>query len=74
MKFVYLRKNSNLTVLNMGYKLDLLQTRQEVFWHVTYSRWETNKAWNIPLEVMKFVCLHPTYVLSVLIMGLNLTW
>jgi len=28
MKFVYLRKNSNLTVLNMGYKLDLLQPKQ----------------------------------------------
>jgi len=27
MKFVYLRKNSNLTVLNMGYKLDLLQPK-----------------------------------------------
>jgi len=31
MKFVYLRKNSNLSVLNMGYKLDLLQPKQEYF-------------------------------------------
>jgi len=73
MKFVYLRKNSNLTVLNMGYKLDLLQPRQEVFWHMTYSRSETNNAWNIPFEVMKFVYLHPTYVLFVLVIGLNIT-
>jgi len=55
MKFVYLRKNSNLIVTNMGYKLDLLQPKQEVFWHLTYSRSEKNNAWNIPLEVMKFV-------------------
>jgi len=55
MKFVYLRKNSNLSVMNMGYKLDLLQPKQEVLWHLTYSRSETNNAWNIPLEVMKFV-------------------
>jgi len=60
-KFVYLRKNSKLTVLNMGYKLDLLQPMQGVF------------AWNIPLELMKFVYLHSTYVLSVLIIGLNIT-
>jgi len=31
MKFVYLRKNSYLTVLNMGYKLDLFKPKQEVF-------------------------------------------
>jgi len=31
MIFVYLRKNSNINVLNMGYKLDLLQPKQEVF-------------------------------------------
>jgi len=31
MEFVYLQKNSNLTMLNMGYKLDLLQPKQEVF-------------------------------------------
>jgi len=45
----------------MGYKLDLLEAKQEVF------------AWNIPLELMKLVYLHPTYVLSVLIIGLNIT-
>jgi len=73
MKFVYLRKNNNLTVLNMGYKLDLLQPKPEVFWHFTYSRSETNNAWKIPLEVMKFVYLHPTYVKSVLIIGRNIT-
>jgi hypothetical protein len=44
-KFVYLfsksyelRKNSNLTVLNMGSKLDIRQPKQEVFWRLTYSR------------------------------------
>jgi len=73
MEFVYLRKNSNLTVLNIGYKLDLLQPKREVFWHFTYSRPETSNAWKIPLEVMKFVYLHPSYVLSVLIIGLNIT-
>jgi len=45
MKFVFIRKNSNLTVLNMGYKLDLLRPKQEVFWHFTYSRSETSNAW-----------------------------
>jgi len=54
-KFVYLRKNRKLTVLNMGYKLDLLQPKQEVFWHLTYSRSETNNAWKIAFEVMNFV-------------------
>jgi len=73
MKFVYLRNNSKLTVLNMGYKLDLLQPKQEVFLHLTYSLSKTNNAWKIPLEVMKFVYLHPTYVLSILIIGLNIT-
>jgi hypothetical protein len=54
MKFVYLRKNINLTVLNMAYKLDLLQPEQEVFFYFTYSRSQTSNAWKIPLEVMKF--------------------
>jgi len=45
MKFVYVRKNSYLTVLNMGYKLDLLQPKQEVFWHFTYSRSGRSNAW-----------------------------
>jgi len=54
MKLIYLRKNSNLTVLNMGYKLDLRQPKKEVFWHLSYSRSETNNAWKITLEVMKF--------------------
>jgi len=40
---------------------------------MTYSRSETNNAWNIPFEVMKFVYLHPTYVLFVLVIGLNIT-
>jgi len=40
---------------------------------MTYSRSKTNNAWKISLEVMKFVYLHTTYVLSVLIIGLNIT-
>jgi len=28
----------------MGYKLDLLHPKQEVFWHFTYSRSETSNA------------------------------
>jgi len=60
MKFLYLRKNSNLTVLNMAYKLNLLQPEQEVFCYFTYSRSQTGNAWKIPLDVMKFVFLHPT--------------
>jgi len=32
----------------MGYKLDLLQPKQEVFWHFTYSPSETSNAWKIP--------------------------
>jgi len=57
----------------MGYKLDLLQPKQEVFWHFTNSRSGTSNAWKIPLEVIKLVYLYPTYVLSVLIIGLNIT-
>jgi len=68
-----LRTYRNLTVLNMGYKIDLLQPKQDVFWSLTYSRSETNNAWIIPLEVIKFVYLHPTYFLSVLILGLHIT-
>ena len=57
----------------MGYKLELLQPKQDVFWSLTYSRSETNNAWIIPLEVMKFVYLHSTYVLSELTLGLHIT-
>jgi len=60
-------------VLNVGYKLDVLKPKQEVHWHLTHSRSETNNAWKIPLEVMKFVYLHPTYILCVPIIGLNIT-
>jgi len=38
-----------------------------------YSRSETINAWKITLEVMKFVYLHPTFVLSVLNIGLKIT-
>jgi len=38
-----------------------------VFWLLTYSRSETINAWKITLEVMKFVYIYPTNVLSVLI-------
>jgi len=58
----------------MGYKFDVLQLKQDVFWHLTYSRTETNNAWKISLEVIKFVYLDTTYVLSVLIIGLNITY
>jgi len=58
----------------MGYKLDLLQPKEDVFWHLTYSRSETNKAWKISLDVINFAYLHTTYILSVLILSLNLTW
>jgi len=57
----------------MGYEFDLLKPKQEVFWNLIYSRSETSNAWKIPLEEIKFVYLYPTYVLSVLIIGLNLT-
>jgi len=82
-KFVYLfaksleipiiTNESNLTVLNMGYKHDLVQLKQDVSWHLTYSRSVTYIAWKIPLDVMKFVYFHKTYVLSLLIIGLNIT-
>jgi len=73
LKFVQLRRNCILTVLNLGYKFDLLQLKQDVFWLLTYSRSETN-AWKISLEVMKFVYFDTTNVLSVLILGLNITY
>jgi len=57
----------------MGYKFDLLQLKQGVFWNFTYSRSETNNAWKIALEVIKYVYFHPTLVLSAVIIGLNIT-
>jgi len=63
----------NLTVLNMCYKFDLLQPKQDVFWHLTYSRSESNNAWKISLEEMKFVYLVTTYALSALITGVNIS-
>jgi len=41
----------------MGYKLDLLQPKQEVFRHFTYSRSETSNAWKIPLDVWN-LCIY----------------
>jgi len=41
---------------------------------LTYSRLETKNGWKIPLELMKFLSLHTTYVLSVLIRGRNITF
>jgi len=35
----------------MGYKLDLLQPKQDVFWHFTYSQSDTSNAWKITPEV-----------------------
>jgi len=58
----------------MGYKFDLLQLKQDVFWHLTYSRSDSKNACKISLEIIKFVYLHTTYVLSVLIRGLNITY
>ena len=68
-----MRTNGNLTVLNMGYEFDLLQLKQGVFWNLTYRRSETNNALKISLEIMKLLYLHRTYVLTVLIVGLNIT-
>ena len=47
----------------MGYKFDLHQLKQGVFWNLTYSRSETNSALKLSLEVKKLVYLHTTYVL-----------
>jgi len=45
-----------------------------MFSFLTYSRSETNNGWKfVSLQVMKFVYLHSTYFLSVLIVGLNIT-
>jgi len=57
----------------MGYKFDLFQLKQGVFWNLTYSRSETNNALKISLELMKLVYLHTKNVLTVLIIGLNIT-
>ena len=59
-------------MLIVGYKYDLIQLKQDVFWLLTYSRSESN-AWKISLEVMKFVYLDTTNVLSVLNIGINIT-
>jgi len=61
-------------MLNMGYKFDLLQLKQGVFLNLTYSRSDTISALKISLEVMKLVYIHTTYVLSVLVIGLNITY
>ena len=66
--------NGNLTVLNKCYKFVLLQLKQGVLSNLTYSRSETNNALKFSLEVMKLAYLYRTYVLSVLIIGLNITY
>ena len=58
----------------MGYKFDLLQLKQGVFSNLTYSRSETTSALKTSLELIKLVYLHTTYVLSVLVIGLNITY
>ena len=82
-KFVYMfwksleiRINTNELQLNCaeyGLQIWLTPLKQGVFWNLTYSRSETNNALKISFEVMKLVYLHTTYVLSVLIIGLNIT-
>jgi hypothetical protein len=74
MKFVYLRTTCSLTVLNMGYKLDLLQLKKVVCWRFTYCLSLTNKARNhVSLQAMKFVNCYSPYFLFVLNIGLKLT-
>jgi len=58
----------------MGYKFDLIQLKQGVFSNLSYSRSETKSALKISLEVIKLVYLHTIYVLSVMIIGLNITY
>jgi len=47
--------------------------RSKKCFDTTYSRSKTKHSWKIPLEITKVVYLHSTYVLSVLIVGLNIT-
>jgi len=83
-KFVYLfwkslenRINTNEWQLNCaeyGIQIWLTPTETRRVWNMTFSRSETNSALKISLEVMKLVYLHATYFLSVLILGLNITY
>jgi len=67
-------KDLQLNMLNIGYKHDLLQLKEVVFWPLTYSLSVTNKAWkHVSQQVMKFLYRITTYLLSVVIMGLNIT-
>jgi len=82
-KFVYLfwksleiRINTNEWQLNCaeyGLQIWLTPTKARRVWNLTYRRSETNNALKISPEVMELVYLHRTYVLSVLIIGLNIT-
>ena len=57
----------SLPVLNMGYKIDLLQLTEVLFWRLTYSLCATNKASkHDSLQVIKFVYWLSKYSLSVL--------
>jgi len=56
----------------MGYKFDLLLLKKDGFFTLDIQPIRDNNAWKISLEVMKFVYLHTTYALSVLIIGLKI--
>jgi len=82
-KFVYLLWKSleiriitnewQLNCADYGQQIWLTPTKARRFLTLEISRSETNNAWKFSLHVMKFVYLHTTYVLSVLIIGLNIT-
>jgi len=74
-KFVNMRTTCSVVIQNMGLigdNHDLLQPKQHVSWHLTYSRSVKNNACKIvSLEVMNFEYLYSTYW-SVFIIGLNI--
>jgi len=61
-----------LTVLNMGYKHDLIHLKEFVFWHLTFSL-SVTKPVNMTKQRMKFVYWYSTYILPILNMDLKRT-
>jgi len=65
----------SLTVLNMGYKFDFPQLKEDGFWRLTYIISVKMKALKHDSILMMILAYcHSTYILSVMNMGLKITW
>ena len=71
MKFVELRTTYTLTVLNIGYKIDLIHLKEFVFRRQSFVLHVTKI---VKMQVMKFVYGHVTQNSSVVNIGLSINW